>query len=476
MALHLHLTVRFLSDRYHGSDWPPSPARLFQALVAGAKTGAHARDWNSNHQSALEWLEGLGAPDIFARPGYDGQGYTIYVPNNSLKDGQSTKTSKQVAPKILVSHSLGQPDVVYRWYVQDANSARVHVPALDQLAARLRALGWGIDFAAAVASIGEDGPAPEGLESFTATARGGVSLRVPTPGLIAHLDECHKAFMTRISDEGVNAYTRPTRFGQARYRRAHSWQLRRWIAFELQTLDGRPFAARWDQAQTVAAWLRHAAGEALLQEELDESWLNSFVLGHTAPEDLGHRLSFVPLPSIGHQHSDGGIRRVMIVEPAGAAGNDAEALDLLRVKFSGWVVTDEDRKTARAVLVALTERGRVLPFYTGTARAWETVTPVVLHGHNTARRSISILKTDRLLRQAFDAAGFPEPLIEGIAFQRAPYWPGCEAASAIRVPRQLERWPRVHVRVEFKEPVQGPVLAGIGRHCGIGIFAAPQEG
>ena len=39
---HLLLTVRFLDDRYHGLldrggpvEWPPSPFRLFQALVAG---------------------------------------------------------------------------------------------------------------------------------------------------------------------------------------------------------------------------------------------------------------------------------------------------------------------------------------------------------------------------------------------------------------------------------------------------------
>ena len=39
---HLVLTVRFLDDRYHGlldrggpPEWPPSPFRLFQALVAG---------------------------------------------------------------------------------------------------------------------------------------------------------------------------------------------------------------------------------------------------------------------------------------------------------------------------------------------------------------------------------------------------------------------------------------------------------
>jgi CRISPR-associated protein Csb2 len=419
-------------------------------------------------------MEGLGAPDILARPGYDAHGYTIYVPNNSLDDGRSTKTSKRVAPKILAGHSPGDPDVIYRWRVPDPDVARVHLPALDELSACLRALGWGIDFAAAMTGLDEVDAAGDGLELFTPDARGGVSLRVPTGGLLTHLTECHEAFQHRISNKGVDPYTRPTRFGQARYLRARSWRPRRWIAFEMQTVEGGPFAARWDQAQTVAAWLRHAAAEALLQEELDKAWVDSFVLGHTTADDLGHRLSFVPLPSVGHQHSDGGIRRVLVVEPADASGMDAEALDLLRVKLSGRALVGEGEKKPCAVLVPPADDSKVFPFFLRSAQVWKTVTPVILHGHNAARGRISLVKTDRLLRQAFDEAGIPESLIQEITFQRAPYWPGCEAAADIRAPRHLAQWPRLHVCAEFHEPVGGPVLAGIGRHCGIGVFAGAR--
>src|SRR5450755_4527512 len=107
MALYLNLTVRFFSGHYHGKEWPPSPARLFQALVAGAKTGDPIREWNVDQQSALEWLEGLDPPEILSRASDNGRRYTIFVPNNSLEDGHSTKTSKPIAPTILVNHSLG---------------------------------------------------------------------------------------------------------------------------------------------------------------------------------------------------------------------------------------------------------------------------------------------------------------------------------------------------------------------------------
>jgi len=239
----------------------------------------------------------------------------------------------------------------------------------------------------------------------------------------------------------------------------------------MQDTNGNAFAVGWDRVQTVAAWLRHAAGQALLQEELTAQWVDSFVLGHTTSGDRGYRLSFVPLPSVGHRNSDGGVRRVLIVEPPDASEGDSEALDLLRIKLPGFALIDEDTRAVRAVLVNVVDRGRVLPFYLGAGRVWETVTPIVLHGHNTARREISLAKTDRLLRQAFASAGIPESLIETITFQRAPYWAGCEAATEIRVPRHLATWPRVHVRVEFTEAVEGPIFAGIGRHGGIGVFA-----
>jgi CRISPR-associated protein Csb2 len=163
----------------------------------------------------------------------------------------------------------------------------------------------------------------------------------------------------------------------------------------------------------------------------------------------------------------------MIVEPP-EASVDAEALDLLRIKLPGWILTDE-RGTDCAVLAPLREERKVLPFYTRKAKVWQTVTPVILHGYNAARGRISLTKTDRLLCQAFDAAGFPESLIDSIKFQAAPFWAGSGAANAIRVPRHLSNWPRLHVRVEFKEALAGPVLAGLGRHCGIGVFAAAQE-
>ena len=475
MAVRLDFVVRFLVDRYHGNEWPPTPARLFQALVAGARTGAAAKEWSGGHDQALQWLEQLDPPEVLARSTKPGKAYTLFVPNNSLdKERKSTKTSKAVRPYALSHHQIGDIDVVYRWHVDDSTENRRHLGPLDEIASRLRALGWGVDFAMACVEFGEHNMDERALERYIPDPAGDNLLRLPQPGFLQHLSDCHAAFRKRITTQGVNPFTRPTRFREERYRNAAALQARRSILFELEQLSGEPFAARWDQAQTISAMMRHAANEAARNEFSDPAWIDSYVCGHNDAADLGHRLSYVPLPSIGHPHSDGAIRRVAIVEPPSAGAKDREALDLLRVKLPGWTLTAENG-TGRAVLAPLSDQRKVVPFYMRAAKTWESVTPLCLHGFNASRGEISIAKTDRLLCQAFEAGGFPPAAIVEFNFQTAPYWGGAGAAGRIRVPSHLAKWPRLHVRVRFCEPVKGPVLVVIGRHYGLGIFAAREE-
>ena len=71
MPQSLLIVVRFSEGRYHGQDdgfngadgWPPSPGRLFQALVAAAARGANLLPEDVR---ALEWMEGLKPPRIAA--------------------------------------------------------------------------------------------------------------------------------------------------------------------------------------------------------------------------------------------------------------------------------------------------------------------------------------------------------------------------------------------------------------------------
>jgi len=471
---YLSIVIRFLDDRFHGAEWPPAPSRLFQALLAGAKTGAAGLRWGPSQQQAMQWLESLpAAPSIYACPTRFAQPYQTFVPNNSLKQTEITKTAKPLTPTLLQRQHPDSPDLIYRWLLPEAPTASQHAVALDEIAARLLALGWGQDLATATVHLSPDDDTPPGLDAFVPAATGSFSRAAPQPGTLAHLEERYVAFRRRITAQGIDPFTRPTLFETLRYRRAADPEPRRHIEFSLETPDGEPLAVPWQQAQTVAAWLRAACRRALLEEGLDTDWIDHYISGHTSEENLGHRLSFLPLPSIGHAHSGGAIRRVLIVSPPGAAGQDLDALDWLRIKLAGWLLTAEGADQPHAALAPIADLSKVLPFYLEPARVWRTVTPVILHGHNTQRGRISLTKTDRLLRQTLEAAGVPAAAIAAITFQTAPLWPGCGAAAQIRCPQHLEGWPRLHVQIEFHARQPGPVLAGLGRHYGLGLFAAP---
>src|SRR3989304_426401 len=103
----LRISVRFLDDRYHGrvdcgrsAEWPPSPMRLFQAIVAGGSIGGSLPQ---TLQRGLEWLERQSPPTIIAPIALETGGYSTYIPNPDLGGpGQKpSATTKRVAPVVM---------------------------------------------------------------------------------------------------------------------------------------------------------------------------------------------------------------------------------------------------------------------------------------------------------------------------------------------------------------------------------------
>jgi CRISPR-associated protein Csb2 len=301
---------------------------------------------------------------------------------------------------------------------------------------------------------------------------GGKTWSVPLEGSLEDLRAVYERFKNRIGAGGkeVNPNTRPTVYGAQAYSK-EGQEIRPCAKFALLKADGdSPLARDGRDAMVVAAWLRHACAEALKEEGESEDWINRYVHGHDPDGVPGQRMSFAPLPNVGHTHADGRIRRALVTEPAGSQG---KAVDLLQVKLAGEAIAGDGGKGGCRLEVP-GERDLVLPLYLGKSCVWRSATPMVLHGHNTLRGRLSIHKTERLILEALEKSGYSARLVEGLAFQPAPMWRGGEDARAVRVPLHLTRWPRYHVEVRFREAVQGPVLAGIGRHCGVGVFAAAR--
>src|SRR4051794_14427129 len=85
------ISVRSLDSvpAFHGRrddgepEWPPSPLRLFQALVAASGLGRESRSAAPSRR-ALQWLEQQTPPHVVAPPARTGLAIRMAVPNNDL--------------------------------------------------------------------------------------------------------------------------------------------------------------------------------------------------------------------------------------------------------------------------------------------------------------------------------------------------------------------------------------------------------
>ena len=155
----LSIAVTFPNGRYHGREWPPAPARLFQALLAGVMTGRYRERWE-DAKPVLEWLERQVAPVILAEPVRELNAYRLAVPNNDLDiaarewrkgrpyDAALLRTMKTVRPREM---SAATPHVRFLWPVEEAGDE--WAPGIRALADCLHTLGWGIDMAYAETSL-----------------------------------------------------------------------------------------------------------------------------------------------------------------------------------------------------------------------------------------------------------------------------------------------------------------------------------
>ena len=143
----LQVTVEFLNNQFAGlksnktPEWPPSPARLLQAVLAGA--------YDSYDLQAIElarktvsYLEAQKPPEIYAAPITHGSAFNHFVHNNVVKefDDEEENRTKACNPSRLSGQT-----VAYVWNVADTPS----LSAFDFL----HHLGRGEDFVFARAEM-----------------------------------------------------------------------------------------------------------------------------------------------------------------------------------------------------------------------------------------------------------------------------------------------------------------------------------
>ena len=473
---HLCITVRWMDDRYHGlldregpPEWPPSPFRLFQALVAGV---ARSGELDSELRASLEWLESRPAPVIIAPRACNGQVIKRFVPNNDgdkVPDRQKRLTAKTSRPTIM----LGAPEIHYLWPIGEDVP---ETPGVIRAAHLLSCFGWGIDMAYGDGRTLDD-EAVGGLEGIRwfpnpGSFRDDARRRIPIGGSMMDLARAHEAALNRIEHgQPLQIVEKPKVFDFVPYVSAEEPIGRPYVVFALQKTTGDSYSYPHAQLIHIAGMTRCAAIKTMKlfpPEGKGEEWLKSFVRGMKPQGETDHKqFSYVPLPTLGHQHADAMIRRVMIVAPFGC---EAE-LRHLAGQLDGEQLQPED-SGERPILDCLRSDG-VTRQYLGSSKTWASVTPVILPGHDDHKPEKTIKLIERALRQSGMEQGcqFTWSALPNFNNCLTAYKPNERTIGYFR-PGHLEGLTAVHLRIVFEHPVAGPLIVGAGRHCGLGVFAA----
>jgi CRISPR-associated protein Csb2 len=496
----LVIAVRLLDGRYHGvGDWPPSPFRLFQALVAGAYGGrwrAESAGVQQQKDAAFAWLEKLDPPHIAAPAKIAGRATTYFVPNNDLDAvGGNPRRVAEIRTGKVVRPILFAADMpfLYAWPFAGAETpARL----LCELAPRLHTLGRGLDPSFAVAEIDDWTAAQVRLLAHggavarpCGSAVGDTLVPCPTDGSLASLRTRHGALRNRLADrrEGKAAVTlfrqppKPLFRGVAYDRPAQRF------LFDLRPADGsRPFQPITQERVTEVAKAVRDRIAARLTQALPgrTAEIERLVMGRGASEaDKARRVRILPLPSIGMEHTDPAIRRVLIEIPPDCP---FAAADVLWTISGQGICNRVDPETgeilAEGPLLVAAEEARMLRHYginDSPARRWQTVTPAALSERRPAgriggdaRASVEGRATaavvDALRHVGIDPAGI------AVRVQSEPPHPKGLRAEDFD-PDRFDRRSLHHVEIAFPRALRGPLVLGNGRWLGLGLMAPIRE-
>jgi CRISPR-associated protein Csb2 len=425
MPSHFCITIRFLQPLSHGRgdsgepEWPPSPLRVFQALVAAAAARWNERMRLEYAKPALQWLAKQRPPTVVAAIGVpSGATYRLYVPDNvgdrvakSWRGGHAKasiadyRTEKDVRPTLLVGDA-----VRYLYPIDDEAEFATHRDTLTAAAKSITHLGWGVDMVAGdAAPIQEVEAAKYVGERWQPTTDGaGLRLRVPRRDennaerdTLSALMQKHTAFLNRLDNDNFAPVPPLTAFDIVGYRRDTDLVERPLAVFEVQRTVAelaslpagqsrfRPFDpvrtpafARTPGAHdpcgtvVVAGLVRHATAQAAQEQGWSAERVREFVLGHGeqgAQATTDNRLMYLPLPSITPLRVES-IRRVLIAAPPG------EDLTRVRQLLNGRELISRGRSDPVAMLAVSSPSDTTVTPYLRASRVWSTVTPVVLPG------------------------------------------------------------------------------------------------
>jgi CRISPR-associated protein Csb2 len=521
--------------RRDAAEWPPHPARVFMALAAGWFETRPPHDeeeqqlWRAE-RAALEWLEALESPEIYASEVDPRSVVTFFVPPNdatipanpgrlkpdavrnalaalpSLRTNRQARTFPTVRPL---------EDTVYMIW-RDADPGE-HRAAFERLCAKTIRIGHSSSFVQMW--VADEAPAatyvPIEKNSLAVVS---AQFRPISTGFLRYLEkqfneETLDAFYSlsaNIQTSSGKAKTAAKRAFQARF--GQDWRrgieppksLRPKVSLargytRVAEAKFSPGIARSFFSRDILVLARQDGpslgleSTALLTAALRGAILKAcspapeWVSGHEengAPLQRPH-LAIAPFGYVGHTHADGHLlgfgcifpRDVLPHERGHALRNllfsvdgEPREIELELGRLGKWTLRREERLTPPLALQPDT--------WTHPSCLWASLTPVVLDRYPKTDREHNRVawaaEVAEIVARSCERAGLPLPAqidIDKTSWHRgAPRSkPGHGGFPLLPAkPGEAERM-QVHVWLRFAESVEGPVLIGAGRYRGYGF-------
>jgi len=451
-----YLTGRVFAATFHDPtavEWPPHPSRLFAALVAAYKEC----NLGENARAALEWLEGLPAPQIQANPAMisetDGRDIPpIFVPVNDIvrSNTEYFPENRLRQPLWLPSFTPIDPKV---WFIWPGDPGR-HASTLQRLAENVTYLGHSMS--PVRVQVSDSAPEP----TLAPDPAGSLRLRIPERGRLKHLEEVYdlrKANTTTQPYKGrelpydlvrTPPATIPTSIFQTNY------------AFRLQNASFPP-----ESIGRLIATIRQAI-LALYPDPIPE-----IISGHDphgTPSKKPH-LAITPMLNVGHSHADGHVMGFVVWMPPanlGVIGDLETALSQLSTLTLGRLGQWNVQYLSPGMMQGAA-KGLNPAIYAGVHDTWASVTPVVFGRHPKKSQIGPGKDGGRVIAELCDLIGLPKPI--EIRLGPVSAFKGGPMASTLAPPEKYEKKFRAHVWIRWAELVHGPVLIGAGLFGGFGL-------
>ncbi len=461
------LRVTYLTGRVSASDfddgdlkqqveWPPHPSRLFSALVAAWGEGGGEREL----LPALAWLEDHPVPSVYAGDATQRTVLPVFVPVN---DVSSIPESRPRKPRRFPSAGLAQPDVYFVW--PEAPTVEMQ-RNLDIILNRTSSLGHSSSLVAI--EIVQELPSDHLLRHWQPGGPAGKPrrLRVAYPGRLSELEQSHQRFVANPSKTNRPTAGRSILYGQPAKQEAGMARSVLGEMIVLRRLSGPRVTLSSSYALLSAlrgAILHHAPQPV-------PEYLSGHAPGSTMASPMPAirpHLALIPLAFTSSPHASGEVMGVAALLPRSLSSSERyvcwEVLGKIAELRMGWGVWQVELADAEEHRLTLQEET-----WTGPSDVWATITPFVF---DRFPKDPYGDEAQEVVRTAFARAGLPEPAEIDLHYN--PWHRGVPKASLFKPaparPGKPQRY-HCHVWARFAEPIQGPIVAGAGRHYGYGLF------